>query len=121
MNGKVEKLLNVILDDALNVREFVIDKAPVVVQQLLAWNFWESLLFSLVPILLLIAVYATSKMTKFWDYRKIDDSISGKIITIIVMILIGMDASCVISENLDWLQILIAPDLYLLECAKGIK
>src|SRR5882762_9252965 len=101
--------------------DFAQQQVPDVVHQLLMWNFTFSLIwFTFGLILFGIFVYQVRRMfinIKLHEANKhlgYDDRAGGWALTAVP---VGALAWGFIACNLDWLQILIAPKLYLIEYA----
>lgn len=98
---------------------------PDVVNQLLLWKSMESLVvFFLILALIGFWVWAEIKTFKF--ARKIDKENDERMATVAVWGGVGMFVRLFLfaiiesNFNLDWLQIMIAPKLYLLEYAMEV-
>jgi len=124
---KAEEALIQIVEDISQTREFVIDQVPLVIQELLAWNFWTRLLDFcigvLIPILLVFAIrYAWRKMHELAEAENQccdeDEYFPFFLITFFMSIIFGMMS--LVHLNLEWLQIIIAPRLWLLEYAADL-
>ena len=127
MKEELEQKATQVLMDILNaydpIKEFAIEQTPMVVQELLMYNFWGSLLVCLsIPMLTLI-VYIISRLSGFYKWVTISDNErTGRGVTIlIVVVMLGLFMPTVIIHNLDWFQIWLAPKFYLLEYARGLK
>jgi hypothetical protein len=116
MNEKLQEALAEIINLTLQGKDFAIEQAPDVVSQLLAWNMVCSLILSAIGIIMLIltAVFLKKVIPAFgkggWVY---DNDLEG--VPILVVGIALMVAILIISSNLDWIQILIAPKVYLIE------
>ena len=127
MKEELEHKANQILLDILNqydpLKEFVIEQTPMVVQEILAYNFWVSLVSCLVLPMMALVLWTLSKASGFY---RLQDSFAnirvGQWITITIsVVLLVIFTPLVVGNNLDWLQIWLAPKLYLLEYARGLK
>lgn len=129
MEDKANQALEQLLDRAISgvdqAVEFSQAQIPDVVEQLLMWHATESAIFMVLGLLLVIVPPIASGLI----YRKlnkqgiVDDeeehlAYFGASFMIWLLPLIG--GLFMIFGNLDWLQILIAPKLYLLEYAADL-
>lgn len=103
------------LDTALS---FLSTEIPEVIQQLLLWKTVESFVSMILGILLILAVILGNlyiyKKSKDWDSYTILWLIWSIPGTLVSAILSGTGTTLL---NITWLQILIAPKLYLIEYA----
>jgi len=98
--------------------DFAIEQVPEVVHQLLLWHFITSLIwFSVAIVSIIVIVILTYKAVKFAVHEKEEDAAVG---TLIMAVLVALVPLILIVENMDWLQIWIAPKLYLLEYASSL-
>lgn len=130
-----KQALEQIITDAVSVREFVIEQTPDVVQQLLAWAFWSSLIEAVAPIVILIAIVIATittlkKLPRATKAEMIGNSYDytcgihdmyfiptvaiGGFSTVISLVAVGC------TFNITWLQILVAPKVWLLEYASQL-
>ena len=99
---------------------FVAEEAPIVVEQLLVWNFTASLiLFSILVLGVPCAVFAVWKCLKHFE------TVEVMIVAAIVGLLSAIGAPAIVTASgmagpLVWLKIAIAPKLYLLEYAADL-
>ena len=111
--------------------DFATEQTPDVIHQLLVWNFITSLiLFSVSFVSLIAIVVVTYKIAKcvipekqhevYVKHMKElleEEEIEG---LFIVSCVVFSFAVCTLVLNMDWLQIWIAPKLYLLEYASSL-
>ena len=116
-------VLPAIIDRLAKAEDFVIEQAPLVIQELLTWNFVISLLWHIVGWVLLSTIFLYSK--KLWEFRG-EEELESKgtaqegfatVLTIIVYVAHVFFSSLFIFSNLDWLKIWIAPRVWLIEYA----
>lgn len=104
--------------DATNAAvEFSKAHLPEVVEQLLMWHMIESLMFFASGFLLLIVSgVCCAAICKSWD-KICRSDLEPFVIVLGIPLLLVMTASglILIPNSLDWLKILVAPKLYLLE------
>lgn len=120
MNEQLQKALVEILESVLSAKVFLTAELPDVISQLLVWNMSMSILETVLGIFILWTIYfATKKYANNWDkiYQKDLDA------TIVLMgiydIVMGVAGFCLLF-NLKWLQIWLAPKIYLLEYAANL-
>lgn len=115
--------LKVILDKTVvgiqNGVDFLSAQLPDVIHQLLLWKFWESVvhcLFAVVAALCLIPIWVTAR-----KYEKTADkyqSGAGYCAAVFASIIPGGIA--IVQFNITWLQIWVAPKIYLIEYAASL-
>lgn len=119
LSQRLESILSFLETSVKQGADFAVDQAPDVVNQLLAWRFSESLAMFLIGIVLAVTLVAVT----VWIWRKflkeeyidVDDILFVVLLTAIVWLVMALPISFLIS--LDWLKIMIAPKLYLIEYA----
>jgi len=121
-NNILEKALVDILQKATAGVEKGVDflhaEIPVVIEQLLMWHMWSSIITNLIWLTICIILYiVVYKFYKRGNLKNdIDYYLGGSAICIVTTIIL----LCVIF-NTTWLQILIAPKVYLIEYAAGLS
>jgi hypothetical protein len=128
MNEQAQSIVNQtllsFLETATQAKDFLVSETPEVVHQLLQWKFFESLIhFSLGVIGLICLVVWLTYWTKFtkkrWNQMDFDD-------VLIILGVVGcgslpwLPIAVKIFTDWEWIQILIAPKLYLLEYAASL-
>ncbi len=123
--NNAKELLNVIIADALSIREFVIEEMPEVVQQILAWNFAYSLISFVAGVLIWIGFPILICKHYKWLKKESDDFCDD--LKCMFNLLFGLAYGIVFSvcgfaliTNLTWLQIWLAPKVYLIEYAANL-
>ena len=120
LKEKAGAVLLELLQDFTKAKEFAIEQAPEVVVELLNWHFYKSIMWSSLGVVLMLGAFV---MFLIWikfackpspDF--LPDEKEGPFGVILVFLSIGMT---VCYANSDWLQILIAPKLYLIEYVRG--
>lgn len=142
MNEQAEQalvnLLNLAIDGIEGAKAFTETQLPEVVEQLLMWKMLESLASTLFPFLLfvvsgmtLLTVLLKSKKSRdgdgyhpyypnlWWDTCGQSDVAIGAKISLTMTTLTTFIATTALA-NLTWLQILVAPKVYLLEYASKL-
>ena len=113
MNEQLQEALTTLLDKSLNAVDFMVAELPEVIQQLLVWKMWESAIWSFLGITLAMIISIGTCLL----YKKDESSESYMWFPIgTVLALIAIAAMC----DFDWLQILIAPKVYLIEYAASL-
>lgn len=114
MDKQLEGALTDILNSVLSAKDFLISEIPLVVVELLDWKFYESLIYSgfgiVLIIIMIIANYKT--LPKSWEMTN-DTGAPFLILNVIGSLPFIIPACHMI--NLSWLQIMVAPKVYLLE------
>ena len=117
MNEKLQEALAELITLTIQGKDFVLEQAPDVITQLLAWNFTVSLIWFIVGglMVLIIAPIWTATLN-----GKLRDGDNDPVFAIIYSILAPLTGLLIITSNMAWLQIAIAPKVYLLEYASGL-
>lgn len=117
LQNKLNSILNWVEEAAKQAGDLVVEQTPLYIQELLAWNFWYSLIwFTIFLITLLVGLNCLRIIVKskqdFWadeNINKAVPTIFGGIICLIVG-LVGISFS-----DFEWLQIAVAPRVWLVE------
>lgn len=123
MNNQAEKVLTQLLQRAVDgvdkAVEFSQAQIPDVVEQLLLWHMVESLLWNIPAIILLfIAIFVwPAQFRKNGWARNRDGKIGEGEIPVTLVVSLALAFLSWLFSSTTWLQILIAPKLYLLEYA----
>jgi len=127
---------------------FILSEAPDVVQQLLAWKMWESLIYCSISLALAITAVVSvrfailgrtdriKKAMLAYDNKEGWTRFGGSMVTstafdsimatggmlpvVSLLLAIACAITAVTVPNLAWLQILIAPKIYLIEYASSL-
>ncbi len=115
-------LIHATVDGAKAAKDFVAGQIPDVIHQLLMWKMTESLIIFVTLIGLTIVNFVVAK--KFWNWMMKEDDLGGSpllMISAFIQVFLFLGIMC----HMDWLQIIIAPKLYLIEylahLARGVK
>ena len=120
MNEELQKALAALLAKTTSAAEagasFLQAELPEVIQQLLMWKAVES------GVHFLLAAIATGLLVwgakRFWQWCRAEDSYME---SLVMLPAIAASVFAVIAmSSLDWLQILIAPKVYLIEYAASL-
>jgi len=117
MNEALQAILEKTLTGIDASVSFLSAQLPDVIQQLLWWKFTEHLTYFIIGLLIIIGyVVGVVKV-----YRRVYDE-EYKAMVALTSLFFGVLVSllCVCILNLTWLQILIAPKVYLIEYAASL-
>jgi hypothetical protein len=113
------------LSSAHTAKEFLVSQLPVVVHQALVWHFITSFLSFLIsvavfsaPILLVVHCVKAWKRKDEWIYWKYSGVAPEALLLLIPLIIVFLVGSLFFS--LSWLQIWVAPKLWLLQYASSL-
>lgn len=129
LKEQANQMLLSMLKGVEKAAEFATAEIPLVVQELLRWHFVKSLMIFLVLLtiicVLLTGTYKLHKwlQTPFNEYRNNMSQHDMEFVYPLVILFGGgafVGLVVALFKTLDWLQILIAPRLYLLEYAAGL-
>ena len=114
MKEELQNALTEILRGVLSAKDFVLAELPEVVTQLLTWKMYESIIWFIFGIISIIIVIVVNCKT-FKQSWKITVEVGAP--AILANIIGSVIALIAISSimNLDWLQITVAPKVYLIE------
>ena len=117
MNEKLQEVLAELITLTTQGKDFVLEQAPDVITQLLAWNFTISLLWFCAGVILILSALAVSRMVYMGNARDSDGDQVYAIVCCVFATCLGITS---VIHNLSWLQIVIAPKVYLLDYASGL-
>lgn len=123
VTNKANEVLLKMLEGVEKGSEFVVEKAPEVVQQLLTWEFVYSLTtfiaaaISLLGLSFLAFKHARDSTDRETWFGRIVYATDGFIYLFYTLAFIPCFFVSAIALDITWLKILLAPDLYLLEYA----
>jgi len=109
LKQKAQEALVTMIDDALKVRDFAIDQAPDVVQQLLTYTLVYHLVFFLLGWVLLLG-FPCWVVWCFKNFNDIDDKMGYGFIPGVLLVPSGCGF---IAVNLVWIKIWLAPKICL--------
>ena len=115
MNATLTEALTDVISSVTQAKDFILEQAPDVVQQLLAWELWSSLVlgtfFMVLSIFVFVCVIRTHikrhKINTTWDDPLVPLGYAAALVP-------TLPAIC---EYMEALKVLIAPKLYLIEYA----
>jgi H+/Cl- antiporter ClcA len=115
LQSKLTSILNWVEETAKVTEGFVIEQTPLYIQELLAWNFWSSLIwFCLGATLMICGAISLRKI--FVNFEKWDREECHKLAISIIIAVIGLlFGGPMLASNFEWLKIAVAPRVFLLE------
>lgn len=117
MSPELQQALAEVIKSAVSAKDFIIGQIPEVIQQLLMWYGVKSFLFFLCGILLaLIIVYLNYRQVVFVKERELWDE--PALVLNLLQLFWLFPISFLI--NIQWLQIWIAPKVWLIEYASKL-
>lgn len=149
LQNTANEVLRGILENAASAKEFILSQTPDVVNQLLWWKGVESAIYFLILVTLAVvslfairrvnnhiltkreAAFEAKKNKEPWTYHlgdtrfditsmEYDAAVGVPSNLRFLLIIPSLIFTYIALDNLDWLQILIAPKLYLLEYAASL-
>ncbi len=114
LQSKLSSILDWVEQTAKSAEQFAVEQTPLYIQELLAWNFWSSLFFFIIGAAFWVLALSRVKFVSSYDYVK-DPLPAVAIMSIITLIVGPLVGSVVIGSNLEWLQIWVAPRVWLVE------
>lgn len=120
MNDQLQKALLALLNQTANGANdavlFMQKELPDIIRQLLLWNAVKSGIF------FLIWATAFGFGVKWWRYIYKSEDVGGEeaVPLYVALVIWFLMAAIGIAFSMDWLQILLAPKVYLLEYAKSV-
>ena len=115
LSKAVADLILTTISTADEAKIFILSEMPEVVSQLLLWGALQSLLIFcafLIPLAAVLYVFYRAYKDSTLPNKKMTE---GTIVCLIVCALFAIGFSSLALSNLEWLQILVAPKVYLLE------
>jgi hypothetical protein len=118
--------LKSLIESATQTKDFVIDQAPDIINQLLYWKFFENLILGIIPlVLVLISLMIVLICSRDFAKNMYEDDISLKSVIFIISTVIGVGGligfiTGGFSSLMTALQIYIAPKIFLVEYAAGL-
>lgn len=118
------EFINKTTDALSTATNFMVDQLPDVVSQLLMWKMVESLIGCLFWVVLIVGFTALAVYSSKYTMKKVECR-DWDAVSYVGLILLAITLACLIgvsSEklNLTWLQIWIAPKIYLIEYASSL-
>ncbi len=116
LQNKLTSILNWVEETAKQAGDFVVEQTPLYIQELLAWNFWYSLIWFILGVVYLgVGLFSIVKLIK--NGKEILDSLefSPNVLWVLPSVFGIGCGMCTIFGNLEWLQITVAPRVWLVE------
>lgn len=119
INSKITELLSWLEEAGKTGSSFVVEQTPLYIQELLAWNFWYSLMWFIfgVGLWVVASLFTIPAFKADWDY---DNKDFGKKMCIFPALICFMIGLFIWPENFTWLQIKLAPRVWLVEYLQGM-
>ena len=121
MNEQLQKALGELLDKSLNAVDFMVSELPEVVQQFLIWKMWESLIWFIFGIFILSAIIIVNKKTWPKVWKLTCEHEAPVFLANVFLSVFAFLFALIECFNITWLQILIAPTVYLIEYATSLS
>jgi hypothetical protein len=122
MNEELQQALAELINKSVSAGEsaiaFTQEQLPEVIQQLLTWKLVESLIWFALSALFFLAGNTLTAVTILRSMKD-PDSDSDFVLFMLFVALCG-NAAIVIGTNVTWLQIWLAPKVYLIEYAASL-
>jgi len=127
MNSELDQTANealrALIDNAASAKEFILAELPEVVQQLLMWKTAESIAYCILSLCMAVSVSVAIR----WQWKNREAHFKSTVVTasdgavyMVNLFLAAPIIAAVVHWNLTWLQIWIAPKVYLLEYAADL-
>ena len=113
---KLSSILNWVEETAKTAEAFAVEQTPLYIQELLAWNFWYSLIWFFVGVFWI--AFSAFSWKKLYKNRKIIEEAREFPFEMLwafpafLGLVFGSIGFC---SNLDWLKIAVAPRVWLVE------
>lgn len=130
MNEALQKTVNSALVDlisnATKAKDFLVEQIPDVIQQLLRWNFYKYLTYEILSILWIsVTLYIWLHFADKYIKNEKSKSYASEDDYAMVYLLGGMSWAVInvpsfVNLNITWLQIWIAPKIYLIEYCSNL-
>lgn len=117
LQQKAEQLLGQLIEKATQAGDFVVEQTPLLIQELLTYNLYLSLVQFIGALILMYVLYRVHKFAYLYFE---DKDIGDHPEVMLVMLSWFLFAPICVWINLTWLKILVAPRLYLLEYAASL-
>lgn len=116
----LKEALSAVITTAATAKDFVLAELPKVFEELLKWKFYESIMYNIIGIGLLLICYLLLYFTKK-NWELVEDFCMEEFMIVFCVVVSTLSVfSLPFLFNLDWLQILVAPKVYLIEYASKL-
>ena len=116
-------LINTTLSGAETTKDFLVAQTPEVIQQLLMWHGVKSLLIMIIPSLMFVVFFICAYCVSEKGILNFNESAPNRHGVFFIVFCFCTLVSLIVSTfyfNLTWLQIWIAPKVWLLEYASSL-
>ena len=123
MNEQLQTALAELIKSTLQAKEFIVGELPEVVRQLLLWHGIQDFILFCIGLVLLAAYgYCLRRFViKNWSKIKEADDSEGFLITMLSLVcVVVLSVPLMFIFPLTWLQIWIAPKVWLIEYAASL-
>ena len=124
MNEELQQALVHVINSAVNAKEFIVQQTPEVIQQLLLWHGVSGFLMFIFGVVWCAVIVVVSKKR----IKKAVDSVFyggdvfmhyiGYLLALMALFVVAIPGLCLI--NFEWLQIWLAPKVWLIEYASNL-
>ena len=124
MNEELQKAVTEMLNSALSAKDFLVGELPEYVEQLLVWKSVESFIFFIVAATVMMHTIRFIKRIKniveSANHTYASDRDMHYVLLYLCAFIFGGGALIALCSNMDWLQIWIAPKVWLVEYAASL-
>jgi len=115
IESRINSYLDTIESSVTTAGDFMLEQTPLVVQECLAWYFWESLIYALMyTSCSIVILWWISKVLNRIDFKNLGDH--PEIILLVVPFSLGVTSVIMAVENiLAVFKVIVAPRVVLLE------
>ena len=122
MNEQLQQALAELITKSVQTAEkageFIVSELPEVVGQLLAWEItWNLIWFCFGILVFILSVYGNYR---FFVWAKSEDGDTEALMFMVITLIPVVIGMVFCGANLDWLKILIAPKVWLIEYAANL-
>ena len=125
MNEELQQALVQVINSAVNAKEFILQQTPEVIQQLLLWHGVSGFLMFIFGVVWCAATLIVAKRISVKVGESIFDDTDDAFLSLcvyalggIVLFVVALPGLC--SINFEWLQIWLAPKVWLIEYASNL-
>ena len=117
MNEQLQQKLTTLLEwtekAAQTSTKFVAEQTPLLIQEILRYNFWTSLVWFVFGLLVILSsCYGAWRLAKYLTREEEWDNEGPFILLFLIPLVIG---GIVVTTNTDWFKICVAPRLYVVD------
>jgi len=120
LENTANEALKAIISTTTEAKDFILSELPDVIQQLLMWKMAESIVHNIIPLTVIIIVTTNGYKCFIWCHKNNwAEKCFSWFMPSLLFFVVGFIVS-LIAINLVWLQIWVAPKVYLLEYAANL-